>query len=82
VCRWLAAELTRQVAVEAQPREVVTTALHTGASAALLDTAGREDLLVVGARGQGGFAGLVLGSVATQCARHTHGPLVVVPAAG
>ena len=45
----------------------------------LLDEAQRADLLVVGARGHGGFAGLLLGSVATQCARHPTVPTVIVP---
>ncbi len=52
------------------------------ASRALLDTAADAgaDLVVVGARGVGGFRGLLLGSVAQQCLHHTDRPLVVVPA--
>lgn len=38
-----------------------------------------SDLLVVGARGAGGFAHLLIGSVAHQLTRHTTLPLAVVP---
>ncbi len=48
------------------------------AARVLLEEAGPEDLLVVGARGHGGFTGLLLGSVALQCAGHARGPVVVV----
>jgi nucleotide-binding universal stress UspA family protein len=46
----------------------------------LLVAARAADLLVVGARGVGGFRGLLLGSVSQQCLHHTSGPLAIVRA--
>jgi nucleotide-binding universal stress UspA family protein len=45
---------------------------------ALLDASARADLLVVGARGLGGFGGLLLGSVSSHCLHHTTRPIVIV----
>jgi nucleotide-binding universal stress UspA family protein len=43
----------------------------------LLSRALEADLLVVGARGHGGFEGLLVGSVTEQCVRHAHCSVVV-----
>jgi nucleotide-binding universal stress UspA family protein len=44
---------------------------------ALLETAREDDLLVVGSRGRGGFARLVLGSVSEQVSRHAPCPVLI-----
>lgn len=58
--------------------EVLARAPHSVPAAGLLAESRDDDLMVLGSRGHGGFAGLLLGSVATQCAQHAKGPVVVV----
>ena len=58
--------------------EVSFVAKHAPAANALLDCASDADLVVVGARGLGGFRGLALGSVSDQVIRHAPCPVVVV----
>lgn len=53
--------------------------LHGNPSRMLISAVGADDLLVVGSRGES-LAGLHLGSVSTQCARHSQGVVVVVRA--
>lgn len=74
---WLRHEVERFLP-DPEGVEVRLEAVHSAASAALLDLSWPEDLLVLGARGRGGFGGLLLGSVAMQCARHARSALVVV----
>jgi nucleotide-binding universal stress UspA family protein len=63
------------VAVVNIERQVV----EGSASRVLLKRSKDADLLVVGSRGLGGFAGLLLGSLSQQCVLHTTRPTVVVP---
>ncbi len=48
------------------------------AAAMLVDLSKDADLVVVGSRGHGGFAGLHLGSVSQQVAQHARCPIVIV----
>ena len=58
--------------------EVEYVAKRGPAANALLECATQADLVVVGARGLGGFRGLALGSVSDQVIRHAPCPVVVV----
>jgi nucleotide-binding universal stress UspA family protein len=62
-----------------QPATVERILIEGRAAPAVLDTAIGADLVVLGTRGLGGFAGLRLGSVAHHVGYHARCPLVVVP---
>lgn len=57
--------------------DIEPRAVHGGAAPALLEAAAHAAALVVGARGIGGFAGLLLGSVSQQVLRHAPCTVVV-----
>jgi nucleotide-binding universal stress UspA family protein len=68
------------LAGDARP-ESVTVEAFRGVPAEELINAGRDaDMIVVGSRGAGGFARLLLGSVGSQVVHHAHCPVVVIPA--
>ncbi len=62
------------------PEDVVVNrvAVEGSPSAVLIAAGAGADLLVVGSRGRGGFAELLLGSVSHQCAQHASCPVVIV----
>ncbi|MGY0236620.1 universal stress protein [Longispora urticae] len=71
-------ELAEQVRRTRPGLETVPEVVPGGPSAVLVERSRTADLVVVGARGHGGFLELLAGSVATQVATHAHCPAVVV----
>jgi nucleotide-binding universal stress UspA family protein len=73
-------ELTAQVRqARLDPAVRVTChVVHKAPAQGLIQAAKGASLLVLGARGRGGFTGLILGSVSDQCVHHAPCPVTVV----
>lgn len=80
----LAAQKATQKAVEAAgepgPTSVTMRAVSGLAAQELIAASADSDLVVVGSRGGGGFAKLMLGSVTSKVVAHAVCPVVVIPA--
>jgi nucleotide-binding universal stress UspA family protein len=77
-----AEEMTQKVISQlgdAQPQSVTVRAVAGYPAEELIEASREADMLVVGSRGVGGFARLLVGSVSNHVMHHAHCPIVVVP---
>jgi len=72
------AQAVAEVAGNVPPVKIRENALLGNAAEVLLERSRGAEMLVVGSRGHGGFAGALLGSVGQHCVQHAHCPVVVV----
>ena len=73
----LIAKVTSQLG-DAQPASVKVNVVNGFPAQNLIEASRDCDLIVVGSRGSGGFAKLMMGSVSSQVVHHAHCPVVVV----
>jgi nucleotide-binding universal stress UspA family protein len=64
---------------EPRPESVTVKAVHGFPVEELINAGKDADMIVLGQRGAGGFARLVMGSVSTQVAQHATCPVLIVP---
>ena len=69
-----------ELAADAEGLEIEREIVEGTAADVLVGSATERDLLVVGSRGHGGIARLLLGSVSEKCAHHAPCPVVIVHA--
>jgi nucleotide-binding universal stress UspA family protein len=75
----LAEAVADVVGTQDQPVCVLTAVAEGPAAQVLLAAATGAELLVVGSRGRGAFAGMLLGSVSQHCVQHAPCAVVVIP---
>jgi nucleotide-binding universal stress UspA family protein len=72
------AEVEKVLGPDRGSLDIQIAVLEGAASLRLLDYDQAADMIVVGSRGRGGFAGLLLGSVSQHLAEHARCPVVIV----
>jgi nucleotide-binding universal stress UspA family protein len=72
------AKAAAELGTEVPPSVLVQAYLGMPAEILIRESQDAE-LLVVGSRGAGGFARLMMGSVSTQAAHHARCPVVIIP---
>jgi nucleotide-binding universal stress UspA family protein len=80
--RQAAEEMTQRAASrlgDAGPASVTVRAVSGFVVKELVDASQDADLVVVGARGVGGFTRMVMGSVSNEVVQHSACPVVIVP---
>jgi len=73
-------EVLDQAGEGSRPPSVTVRAVNGLPAEELLKAAADAEMIVVGSRGAGGFARLLLGSVSSQVTHYAHCPVVVIPA--
>jgi nucleotide-binding universal stress UspA family protein len=76
--RKAAEELVKEATARHGQQQVTVQSVSGVPSDELIKASENADLLVVGARGAGGFARLSMGSVSSQVAHHARCPVVIV----
>ncbi|MEO7007189.1 MAG: universal stress protein [Terrimesophilobacter sp.] len=76
--RGTAQEAANRVFGNRWPKWFTIVVSEGNAALVLLAQSELAEMLVVGSRGHGGFAGLLLGSVSAACAEHAKCPVLVV----
>ena len=66
--------------LQARPESVTVTAVHGIPAEEILNAGADADMIVVGSRGGGGFARMLLGSVSSTVAEHATVPVMILPA--
>ena len=66
-------------AIDSQPTSVTVTAVHGLPVDELVKVSEGADMIVLGRRGMGGFARMLMGSVSSQVAQHAQCPVLIVP---
>ena len=72
------AEVNKVLGADRDSLDIEVSVVEGPASLRLLDWDRAADMIVVGSRGRGGFAGLLLGSVSQHLAEHARCPVVIM----